>query len=390
MIAVGEVFFEKFYKIPLAFAAYVMYTLSVADVWFCLIYFWLSRQTKEVCLHMKKRRDKISETDKITIWEYEEKYSSKTDQKKAAGFFSIVVCAIGALILACAFSLFKDIYEVNKYAGYAVGVILIVLIIVFFVVPVVKIRRKDRFLVDVTAYNAIKAKKHNAALRKALADKIVECYVATTDGSCWYSGERVRILIEAKNSDDNAAIRSALDDIYKKDVKKAVRNIITRCAVKSGAYSAISQQNTVDALLVTAINLQMIKDIVFIYGFRPSESHLLSIFGKVLSNSFVAYGLGNVKVGNTVVKTMGDVVRAIPILGTAISTIVDSTVQGLGNATLTAIIGHNTVRYLMKEYRLQNILDDAEINFTEEDFDETCNEVKKELTVRSASKNKAV
>lgn len=383
MIAVGEVFFEKFYKIPLAFASYAMYTLSVEDVWFIC-------QTKEVCLHMKKRTDKISETDKITIWEYEEKYSSKTDQKKAAGFFSIVVCAIGALILACAFSLFKDIYEVNKYAGYAVGVILIALIIVFFVVPVIKIRRKDRFLVDVTAYNAIKAKKHNAALRKNLADKIVECYVSTTDGSCWYSGERVRILIEAKNSDDNAAIRSALDDIYKKDVKKAVRNIITRCAVKSGAYSAISQQNTVDALLVTAINLQMIKDIVFIYGFRPSESHLLSIFGKVLSNSFVAYGLGNVKVGNTVVKTMGDVVRAIPILGTAISTIVDSTVQGLGNATLTAIIGHNTVRYLMKEYRLQNILDDAEITFTEEDFDETCSEVKKELTARSGAKDKAV
>ena len=87
---------------------------------------------------------------------------------------------------------------------------------------------------------------------------------------------------------------------------------------------------------------------------------------------------------------MGDVVRAIPILGTAISTIVDSTVQGLGNATLTAIIGHNTVRYLMKEYRLQNILDDAEITFTEEDFDETCSEVKRELTVRSASKDKAV
>ena len=49
---------------------------------------------------MKKRTDKISERDKITIWEYEEKYSSKTDQKKAAGFFSIVICAIGALILA--------------------------------------------------------------------------------------------------------------------------------------------------------------------------------------------------------------------------------------------------------------------------------------------------
>ena len=49
MTAVGEVFFEKFYKIPLAFAAYVMYTLSVADV-------WLIFQTKEVVFTDEKKK----------------------------------------------------------------------------------------------------------------------------------------------------------------------------------------------------------------------------------------------------------------------------------------------------------------------------------------------
>ena len=50
LTAVGEVFFEKFYKIPLAFAAYAMYTLSVEDDWFIC-------QTKEVVFtHEKKNR----------------------------------------------------------------------------------------------------------------------------------------------------------------------------------------------------------------------------------------------------------------------------------------------------------------------------------------------
>ena len=49
LTAVGEVFFEKFYKIPLAFAAYVMYTLSVEDV-------WLIFQTKEVVFTDEKKK----------------------------------------------------------------------------------------------------------------------------------------------------------------------------------------------------------------------------------------------------------------------------------------------------------------------------------------------
>ena len=65
----------------------------------------------------KNKNDK----EKISIYEYEDKYASKADQKKAKGFFTLIVLTIGVLVFACAFSLFKDVYDVNKYAGYAVG-----------------------------------------------------------------------------------------------------------------------------------------------------------------------------------------------------------------------------------------------------------------------------
>ena len=41
--------FRGFYKVPLAFAAYVMYTLSVEDVWFIC-------QTKEVVFTDEKKK----------------------------------------------------------------------------------------------------------------------------------------------------------------------------------------------------------------------------------------------------------------------------------------------------------------------------------------------
>lgn len=76
--------------------------------------------------------------------------------------------------------------------------------------------------------------------------------------------------------------------------------------------------------------------------------------------------------------------RGIPFLGSAISALVDSSIQGLTNGTLTAVIGYQTIRYLNKEYRLQNILDGVEITETQEELAEACEEIKDELKRRPA------
>jgi hypothetical protein len=93
--------------------------------------------------------------------------------------------------------------------------------------------------------------------------------------------------------------------------------------------------------------------------------------------------LGGVRLGNGVVRTMGDMVKGIPLLGSAISVLVDSSVQGLTNGTLTAVIGYQTIKYLNREYKLQDILEDVEIEETEEELQETC--VKLETQLKKAS-----
>jgi hypothetical protein len=119
--------------------------------------------------------------------------------------------------------------------------------------------------------------------------------------------------------------------------------------------------------------------LVFLYGFRPSDPKLLKIFSRVLQNSLIAYGVGGLRLGNSIVQTMGNAVKSIPLLGSAISTIVDSSVQGLTNGVLTAVIGYQTIKYLNDEYKLQEILDGIEVAETEEELKETCVEIEQEL-----------
>ena len=150
-----------------------------------------------------------------------------------------------------------------------------------------------------------------------------------------------------------------------------------KASLKSAAYSALSQSSKLDAAVVAMVNLELIKDLVYLYGFRPSDAKLAKIFVDVIRNSLMAYGVS--ATSSQVVSKIGGATKAIPILGGVISTVVDSSVQGLVNGTLTMIIGRQVTKYLYTEYKLQDILDGVEIVETQEEFDEACKYLKKEL-----------
>jgi uncharacterized membrane protein YcjF (UPF0283 family) len=194
-----------------------------------------------------------------------------------------------------------------------------------------------------------------------------------------------RLAIAVRANDDKH-IKENLSALYRDSVKKTAKDIIWKSSLKSAMYSAVSQSNKTDAALVVVVNLQMIKDLVFLYGFRPSDARLIKIFSSVLTNALVAYGLGGIRIGNSVVRTMGDMVKGIPLLGSAISVLVDSSVQGLTNGTLTAVIGYQTIKYLNREYHLQDILDNVIIDESEEELQQTCANLETQL--RSSSPHK--
>ena len=315
---------------------------------------------------------------KLTIYDYEQKYSKRENARGARLALALIAAAIGVFLFFCLFSITMRIYDINKYAGYGAAGASVILYIVLFIVPLVKILKTDYFIVNVNAKTAKAAKSHNKKVRRNIADKIIDL-TAKVDGVGWYDGETVGKLAIAVKTDNDKEIMNNLTALYSGSVKKSAKSIIFKSSVKSGTYSALSQTNKVDSMLVAVINLQLVKDLVFLYGFRPSDTKLVRIFARVLQNSLIAYGLGGAKIGNSVVQTMGNAVRGIPLLGSAIATIVDSSVQGLTNGVLTTVIGYQTIKYLNNEYRLQEILDGVEIVESEEEFKESCQELEKEL-----------
>ncbi len=330
---------------------------------------------------MAKKNKVEGPVEKMTICEYEQKYVKRQSAKSAKVFLRLFAAILGVFLFVLLFLTALRVYEINAYAGYAAGAVCLILYIFVFVVPLFKIMRAPYFMTNVNAQTASSAQRHNRKVRQEIADKMIN-FTAKVDGAGWYDPELVGKLAIARNAGDNEAIKEHLTALYKGSVKKTAKSLIMKSAMRSAMYSALSQSEKIDVALVVAVNTQLIKDLVFLYGFRPSDVKLAKIFVGVIKNSMIALGLGGLNVGNAVVKTMGDAVKGIPILGNLISTIVDSSVQGLANGTLTALIGFQTIKYLNTEYNLQNILDGIDVSESETELEETCTELETQLKKR--------
>lgn len=340
--------------------------------------------TNAVAVNAKRERGKKrnaavpSEEGKMTIYEYEEKYVKRQNTRGATFLLRLIVALIGVFFVWCFFTISKSVWEINEYAGYAAIGVSVILFIVVYIVPIVKIFKSDYFVTNVNYKTAGAAKRKNKRMRYEIAEKIVDL-CNTVAGVGWYDSATVEKLEAGVKFHDDAVIKEQLTALYSGSVKRSAREVIFKCSMKSAMYSALSQDSKIDTMLVAVVNLQMIKDIVFLYGFRPSDTKLVKIFAAVVRNSLIAYGLGGLKIGNGIARTVGDAAKGLPFLGSVISVLVDSSVQGLANGTLSAVIGYQTIKYLNQEYKLQNILDGIEVAETEEELNETCAEIEAEL-----------
>ncbi|MDE7084546.1 MAG: YcjF family protein, partial [Clostridia bacterium] len=285
-------------------------------------------QPKTVVGGKRKPKDNIPvQPAKMTIYEYEEKYVKRQNTKSATFFLRLIIALIGVFFVWCFYSLSKSIWDMNKYAGYAAAGVSVILFIVFYIVPVVKILKTDYFVTNVNYKTAAAAKRKNKKLRFQIAEKIVDLCKSVA-GVGWYDSATVEKLEAGVKYHDDEVVKENLTALYNGSVKKSAREIIFKCSMKSAMYSALSQESKIDTMLVATVNLQMIKDIVFLYGFRPSDTRLVKIFAAVVRNALIAYGLGGLKLGNGIARTVGDAAKGIPFLGSVISVLVDSSVQG--------------------------------------------------------------
>ena len=321
---------------------------------------------------------KKDENKKMTLEEYQKKYSKPYNEKAAKSFLFIFAAAIGIIIIFCLFSICYRIYDMNKIAGYvSIGVAVLIYLVVY-VIPLFKIKNTKSFITNVNSDNVKEAKKYNKKLREDIADKMIDLSQKAEDIS-WYSDEKIGKLAVARQTHNDDLLKDALTDAYKTDINKACNKMIRDHALKVGVTTAISQNEKIDTLFVVIYNLSLIKDIIFLYGFRPNDRQLSKIYRNVIGDAIIAYGLGNAtgSMASGVVKKMGKGLDGIPLIGSAINTVIDSLAQGVINSTLTVMIGIQTKKYLLKEYKLQNILDNVIIS--EEELETEAKEMSSNL-----------
>ena len=325
------------------------------------------------------------EEKKITLDEYIVKYTQPRNLKEIKMFFILIVSGIGIVIFCMLFSFVKELFSINKIFGY-IGIAISILIVIFlYIIPFLKISNSKHFQTNVNHENAKAAQKHNARLREEIADKMIDLSMSTK-GNGWYSDAKIAPIAIARAKKDGRALSTALTEIYNTDIKKASRKMIRDVSFQVGLTTTISQSERVDALIVTVTEINLIKKLVFLYGYRPNDAQMLKIYKTVITNALLAYGVqsATTSIAGGIGKLIGGAAKEIPFISTVIGSVADGTI----NATLTAIIGFQTIHFLKREYKLQDILDGVEIEDSEENEREMIQEIKKDISTASKQKPK--
>ena len=318
------------------------------------------------------------EEKKMTFEEYKQRYTKPENHKLIKAGMFILAGGIGVIIFTCLFLICLRVYEINDIAGYVTIGVSVLLFILLYVVPLVKITRTKYFITNVNDRTARNAQKHNKQLREEIADKMID-YNAKVEGATWYNEKLVGELAIARVAKKDNEVKSLLTQIYDGDVRKQSNKLIRDHALKIGLVTMFSQSQCVDTAFVAAYELGLIKDLVYLYGFRPSDAKLMKIYLTVLTNALTAYGISATSsnfVGG-IANSISNAVSKISALSSIISVVVSSTIQGVVNASLSVIIGLQTRKYLLHEYHLQDVLDT--VVFEDVTEQEMINEVKEDI-----------
>ena len=216
--------------------------------------------------------------------------------------------------------------------------------------------------------------RHNRKVRREIANEIVDLADRVDDKDI-YSQYNVVNLKVALDKNDEIAINDVIKEIYATDVKKAVKKEIIVRGLEVLGITALMQENSINTAVLAFFETNLIKSIVYLYGFRPSDRQMMKIYKKVAIDVLVSYGVSSLT--DTIFKPKGSFDPITNLIGTLIS----SGVKGFTYGALTISIGIKTKKVLVEEYKLQEIID----GFVFEEDESEVKELAKELKAAKKS-----
>lgn len=144
-------------------------------------------------------------------------------------------------------------------------------------------------------------------------------------------------------------------------IYKKAKSLIRKASISVGIRTALSQNAMMDAGIVAVKNLQLIKDIIWLYGFRPTNSEMNKLLLRIIRNVCTSIGLNQIPSSSAL---LGKVFNKdsnnfwIQLLGQ----VFNMSTQFVGNGIMTYMIGRATVRVMLNEYRIQDLFRLKDLN----------------------------
>lgn len=319
-----------------------------------------------------------SDDEELAFIEYQENVSRSKEAKRNRTILIFLAIAIYLLGLGLFATIVQTIYQMNELAGIITGITLLVLYTTCFVFVIVGIFSKHSFDLEFKKrQNGHFSERVNNKVRFEIAQNIKEQtfildylekqnskeYITSKEDQKVQAFEKI-IEIVNKNekhipsvhSPDAKELAENLSISFQKDgiIYKKAKSIIRRSSVSVGIQTALSQNTMIDVGIVAVKNMQLIKDLIWLYGFRPTNGQMNRILWKVIRNISTAFGLSQMPKSTTILSKMFNKNSNnfwVQLLGQVFS----MSAQFVTNGLMTYMIGKYTVNVLLNEYRIQDL-----------------------------------
>lgn len=339
---------------------------------------------------------------------YQEEVTHSKEEKRNRAILIALSVALYLLGLGVFAIIVQTIYQMNEIAGIVVAIALLIAYTTCFIVIIVKIFSKHSFDLEFQKRkDGHYSEKNNNKVRWEIAKNIVDQSVVLNyldkmdDKKVLTSKEAEKIAsfrelqnlvskypgnkFPSSHKEDSINLAESLAISMRKDgvIYQKAKSLILKRSLSTGCLTALSQNTMVDASVVVVKNLQLIKDLIWLYGFRPTNAEMTKILEKIVKSVCLSVGLNTMQNGTNMA---GKIFNKdsnnflVQVLGQALN----MGAQFIGNGAMTYMVGKYTINALLRQYRVQDIyrlksLDDYEMEMNSSTIKDLNDDIKEEV-----------
>lgn len=346
--------------------------------------------------------------EELAFINYQEEVTHSKEEKRNRAILIALSVALYLLGLGVFAIIVQTIYQMNEIAGIVVAIALLIAYTTCFIVIIVKIFSKHSFDLEFQKRkDGHYSERNNNKVRWEIAKNIVDQSVVLNyldkmdDKKVLTSKEAEKIAsfrklqnlvnkypgnkIPSSHKEDSINLAESLAISMRKDgvIYQKAKSLILKRSLSTGCLTALSQNTMVDASVVVVKNMQLIKDLIWLYGFRPTNAEMTKILEKVVKSVCLSIGLNTMQNGTNMA---GKIFNKdsnnflVQVLGQALN----MGAQFIGNGAMTYMVGKYTINALLRQYRVQDIyrlksLDDYEMEMNSSTIKDLNDDIKEEV-----------